>query len=344
MHSADATSHIMLLLLKYSASIIAAAYGVYATVTDFKEEKNGKKILSRKGRWGIALLLFSTLINLSSDGYKDIQDRKAAAVEEDRRLKAVEDQRQISNALAQQGSALKQNLAGVQTLGKDLNETSKRLQRGIVGQLTKVDSFSTTVAFYKNRMDWHEVTNAESEDQLLNMFWCIQPMRTGYVDIPIAPGLALYFQIERGSSGRCSVTKKVIWSGREIQMPESFDMGRFKDAVNFSITVDRPSFDKLNPLPFLPEAITFAPQSDLAMRFVPPTDHLTDQSYSELANQLEQSLPSEIHLHLLPNMRYSEYATTWAFGSRQILIAKDLGLVVVRYRQRKTTENLLGLP
>ena len=36
-------------LVKYIASLVTAFYGVYATVTDFKVQKNGRSLLSIKG-------------------------------------------------------------------------------------------------------------------------------------------------------------------------------------------------------------------------------------------------------------------------------------------------------
>jgi hypothetical protein len=55
-----------LLLLKYAASTTTAAYGVYATVTDFKVGPEGHKVLTKKGKWGIALFLFSVLVSDST--------------------------------------------------------------------------------------------------------------------------------------------------------------------------------------------------------------------------------------------------------------------------------------
>lgn len=75
----------ILIILKYAGSTITAVYGVYATLTDFKEEKSGKKVLSRKGYLGIALLLVSAIFSLSTsalEDYKDARDAEARAAEE----------------------------------------------------------------------------------------------------------------------------------------------------------------------------------------------------------------------------------------------------------------------
>jgi hypothetical protein len=43
----------LLLSVKYAGMLLTAAYGIYATVTDFKVEKNGKKILSIANERGL---------------------------------------------------------------------------------------------------------------------------------------------------------------------------------------------------------------------------------------------------------------------------------------------------
>ena len=64
-----------------------------------REDKGGTKVLTRKGRWGIALFLFSILINISSDALKDIRDRKAAQGEIANRQKTAEIEAGIVNGL-----------------------------------------------------------------------------------------------------------------------------------------------------------------------------------------------------------------------------------------------------
>ena len=65
----------ILVFLKYSGAILTAIYGVYATVTDFHESRDGKKRLSKKGYCGIALLIISSLLALSTDILKDSRER-----------------------------------------------------------------------------------------------------------------------------------------------------------------------------------------------------------------------------------------------------------------------------
>src|ERR1700682_4992218 len=91
----------MLIVLKYAGSIIAAAYGVYATLSDFKHERDGKKVLSPKGYVGIALLLTSSIFALSTAGlkdYKDAQDAAQRAKQDD--AKRGEDIHRIENVLS----------------------------------------------------------------------------------------------------------------------------------------------------------------------------------------------------------------------------------------------------
>src|SRR5580658_7665304 len=93
-------SDTVLLVLKYAGSTVAGAYGVYATVTNFKEQKNGKQVLSQKGYWGIALLLVSILINTTSDGFKDIRERREANVQQRQRVEAASALQHVSDQLS----------------------------------------------------------------------------------------------------------------------------------------------------------------------------------------------------------------------------------------------------
>jgi len=62
--------------LKYLGAALSAAYGFYATVTDFRVESDGKKRLSRKGSGGLAFLSLSTIISLAGDAGKDLNAQK----------------------------------------------------------------------------------------------------------------------------------------------------------------------------------------------------------------------------------------------------------------------------
>lgn len=111
-----------LLVLKYTGSVVAGAYGVYATLTDFREEKDGKKVLSNKGRRGIGLFLFSIFLNVSADGFKDIKEHREANEEKVRRIKALEAERVTSDSLTKQ-------LAQTETINKELNGARNDLRQ-----------------------------------------------------------------------------------------------------------------------------------------------------------------------------------------------------------------------
>jgi hypothetical protein len=91
-----------LMILKYAGSIIAGVYGVYATLTDFKEEKNGRKVLSRKGYLGIALLAVSILVNLSMQVTEDLRSMQRAAQEQREKEEAEQHRRRLADQVTEQ--------------------------------------------------------------------------------------------------------------------------------------------------------------------------------------------------------------------------------------------------
>jgi hypothetical protein len=103
---------IIITILKYTGSLIAGAYGVYATLTDFKDEKNGKKVLSRKGYFGMGLLISSLVLNLSTDAFKDYREHKQEIANDEK-------QRDMSVKLGQQ---LGQTTAISSELSEALNQ------------------------------------------------------------------------------------------------------------------------------------------------------------------------------------------------------------------------------
>jgi hypothetical protein len=84
-----------LYVLKYTGSVFAAVYGLYATITDFHVHKDGKKVLSTRGYIGIGLLFAASVLSLSSDIVKDYSEY-AAKLDQDRKdaaaSKALDDQ------------------------------------------------------------------------------------------------------------------------------------------------------------------------------------------------------------------------------------------------------------
>jgi hypothetical protein len=75
----------LLYVVKYCAAIVSGVYGIYATVHDFHEKKHGKSVLTNYGRAGIALLIFSTVLSLSSDTIKDTREHRQAKADEAKR-------------------------------------------------------------------------------------------------------------------------------------------------------------------------------------------------------------------------------------------------------------------
>jgi hypothetical protein len=112
---------VALLVVKYAASIVAAAYGVYATLTDFHQNKGGVRILSSKGRWGIALFLFSILLNVFSDGLKDYKEHKADVESQKVQERAI-------NTANQTAASLHAQLDTLSKINADLANSNKVLQ------------------------------------------------------------------------------------------------------------------------------------------------------------------------------------------------------------------------
>jgi hypothetical protein len=133
------------LVLKIAAAIFSAVYGFYATVTDFRVEKHGEKVLSRKGYVGVALLMLATAVSISSDHYKEKEDEKAAqkmqgmldgltnkanlaASQLNNTRKDLEAQVTQSTKIS---GDLTNNLEATRSVGTKLADTSKQLQRQI---------------------------------------------------------------------------------------------------------------------------------------------------------------------------------------------------------------------
>jgi len=69
-------SNTTLYVLKYTGSVFAALYGLYATINDFHIHRHGKQVLSRKGYFGIGMLLVASVLSITADGYKDRREQK----------------------------------------------------------------------------------------------------------------------------------------------------------------------------------------------------------------------------------------------------------------------------
>ena len=90
---------------------MSGVYGIYATLNDFHENKHGKSVLTNKGRAGIALLVFSTLLSLSSDTIKDTRESRQAKADEAKREELLREARRASSPFS-----LDRIRASVQTL------------------------------------------------------------------------------------------------------------------------------------------------------------------------------------------------------------------------------------
>jgi hypothetical protein len=111
-----------LFIIKYSAAVLTGIYGVYATLTDFREEKKGKKVLSRKGYAGILLLAVSTVLSLSSDGIKDYRDHLQEQADQHERERVAKEQEAIHESVS---AELSKSLEISKNLGAALHTLDK---------------------------------------------------------------------------------------------------------------------------------------------------------------------------------------------------------------------------
>lgn len=125
-------------VIKYSSSILAALYGVYATVTDFHEKRGGKRRLSRKGFAGIALLIVASTATLTSDYFKDQNDKQKAAEE-------LEDRKQLLKGEQETSASLKESLTKLGTVATGITKTQKDLKG--TSDVLKETSKNTLAAF-----------------------------------------------------------------------------------------------------------------------------------------------------------------------------------------------------
>ncbi len=101
-------SEIAFYLLKYCGMLFAGIYGLYATVTDFHIEVDGKKILSNKGKYGIAILLISISISNIVEVVNDVNEnekQKQTKIENNNNLNR---QLAMINGLKQQAIELRE--------------------------------------------------------------------------------------------------------------------------------------------------------------------------------------------------------------------------------------------
>jgi hypothetical protein len=80
----------ILFIVTAIASTLAAAYGIYATVTDFHEKRDEKKVLSRSGKWGIAFLVLVSLFTISVDLWKEKKADEGGAEVAEKLARAID--------------------------------------------------------------------------------------------------------------------------------------------------------------------------------------------------------------------------------------------------------------
>jgi len=124
--AATSDKNTTLYVLKYTGSVFAALYGLYATITDFHIDKDGKKALSRKGYFGIGLLLVASVLSLSSDVFKDLSEYKAKVLQnhkDDVARKALDDQlRAEIDKTTENTSLLTRALTSLQRAAKPIKD------------------------------------------------------------------------------------------------------------------------------------------------------------------------------------------------------------------------------
>lgn len=90
------------LVVKYIAEGLTALYGLYATVTDFHETRNGKKVLSWRGYLGIAFLIFATFLTIFNERRRDLRENEKDAATVKRQQDQLENELKMNTSLAAQ--------------------------------------------------------------------------------------------------------------------------------------------------------------------------------------------------------------------------------------------------
>jgi len=126
-------------VVKCVASIVMAAYGLYATFTDLRVEKHGRKVLSRKGYVGVGLLIVGVVLSIGADWWKDRDEASEHRSDEQRQSKLLSQEQQalsrlddqvqktsdIANGLGEQQRLSKENIRATQSV---FNQTQRALE------------------------------------------------------------------------------------------------------------------------------------------------------------------------------------------------------------------------
>lgn len=109
---------------KYTAPIVTGAFGFYALVEDFRVEKDGRRVLSAKAYWGMALLIVGTALAVGGDAHKDRKDDETTQKTADSLKSVSNDLTTVSQHLDDVSGKLK---GAVQTLGDTKTQVDKNL-------------------------------------------------------------------------------------------------------------------------------------------------------------------------------------------------------------------------
>ncbi len=115
--------------LKLIAAVVSALYGFYATVTDFRVEKNGQKVLSRKGYFGLALLVIATAVSLSTDMTKENRDNQEATKTEHELNRLIDNGNSLGNKLGGESADLQEEIRESRDISTKLQQTGKKLDK-----------------------------------------------------------------------------------------------------------------------------------------------------------------------------------------------------------------------
>ena len=130
-------------IVKYTAACFSAAYGLYATINDFHEEHGGRKVLSRKGYLGICLLGISSVLSVSTDGWKDARDIREKALADQKGEKA---RKELSNTLTLQLQQTKSILEDVQEQRRKTREIVFGLENSLSLERHNTDTAAKILA------------------------------------------------------------------------------------------------------------------------------------------------------------------------------------------------------
>ncbi|MEO8597325.1 MAG: hypothetical protein ABI759_28660 [Candidatus Solibacter sp.] len=109
------------MVLKVAGSLVALAYGLYATMVDFHKEHEGKRPLSRNGKIGIAILVMASTLAIVAD----FGDKTSASAEKARAQKAQD------AVTAEQLSRLTGLASGLQTAQRTTAAISSDMQSAL---------------------------------------------------------------------------------------------------------------------------------------------------------------------------------------------------------------------